>query len=135
MRKLMFTFVAALMALATTQAQTESSTSDKLDKKPAVIHQVKTKNQQEVQTGQAVPQRPKMSKADSLKRQHKMDSIRKVMADRRAKDGPPKVSREDSLKRVHRMDSLRKVAKERSRPTPQETTPNRREKPDDSDQK
>ncbi|MCX6272341.1 MAG: hypothetical protein NTU44_14235 [Bacteroidetes bacterium] len=57
--------------------------------------------------------RPKLSKEDSLKRQHKIDSIRKVMAERRAKEGTPKISKEDSLKRAHKIDSLRKAAKQK----------------------
>ncbi len=59
----------------------------------------------------AAPQKPKLSKQDSIKRQHRLDSLRKVMADKRAKEGRPKLSKEDSLKRAHKIDSIRAALK------------------------
>lgn len=59
--------------------------------------------------------RPKMTKQDSLKRQHRIDSLRKVMADRRAKGEMPVLTKQDSIKRAQKIDSLKKAARERNK--------------------
>ena len=70
-------------------------------------------DQQTTLTPQPVMQKPKLSKEDSLKRIHRIDSIRKILAEKRKQDGSLKLSKEDSLKRVHKIDSLRKAARDR----------------------
>jgi|GEM_PF-2288050 hypothetical protein len=110
-----------LIFIAGTSAFTQNDKSVVSPKKATTEKVINTGNvsPDKASTDKAAPQttpstvRPKLSKEDSLKRVHKIDSMRKVIADRRLKEGPPKLSKEDSLKRAHRIDSLKRVARER----------------------
>ncbi len=111
--------IISLLVAATCQlnAQEKKVAPEKKTTQEAV-KPAKDQTSQQTANPQKPRPRPPMSKADSLKRQHKIDSLRKVFEEKRTKEGPPKMSREDSLKRAARIDSLRKVARERNKTNP-----------------
>ncbi|MHC1707691.1 MAG: hypothetical protein AB9842_09235 [Bacteroidales bacterium] len=115
-RTLLFTAVIIFLAGMSGYAQKNNAASPK---KSTTESQVKPAQDASATTDKAAPQqpqkvqRPKLSKEDSLKRVHRIDSIKKVMAEKRLKEGRPVLSKQDSLKRAHKIDSLRKAAKER----------------------
>ncbi|HRY32029.1 MAG TPA: hypothetical protein P5531_03575 [Bacteroidales bacterium] len=110
-------FSLLIAAACQLSAQEKKAAPVKKETKEAV-KPAKEQSSQQTANPQKPRPRPPMTREDSLKRQHKIDSLRKVFEEKRSKEGTPKMSKEDSLKRAARIDSLRKVARERNKTNP-----------------